>query len=194
MNQGVLGLASPLLTSLGLPQDGSGRIKVQPDLTIPEDPWIFVIGDAAHCADSDGNPLPAIAPVAVQQGRYVAALIREGADPVQRRPFVYTDRGILATIGRAQAVAQIGLLRLSGLPAWLLWCVVHVLLLIEFRSRLRVMSEWVWYYLTFKPGARIIYMKTRQASEEAERRRRPPRGLTRKTDLVSNEKIEKRAM
>jgi NADH:ubiquinone reductase (H+-translocating) len=186
--------ASPLLASLGLPQDGSGRIKVQPDLTIPEDPWVFVIGDAAHCADSRGNPLPGIAPVAVQQGRYVARLIREGADPGQRRPFDYTDRGMLATIGRAQAVAQIGLLRLSGLSAWLLWCVVHVFLLIEFRSRVRVMSEWIWYYLTFKPGARIIYMKTRQASEEAERRSRTPRGLTRSTDVISKDNIEKRAM
>jgi len=186
--------ASPLLTSLGLPQDGSGRIKVQADLTIPEDPWVFVIGDAAHCADPDGNPLPGIAPVAVQQGRYVARLIREETAPDQRRPFSYADRGMLATIGRAQAVAQFGFLRLSGLSAWLLWCVVHIFLLIEFRSRARVMSEWIWYYLTFKPGAGIIYMKTRQASEEAERRRRAPRGLTRKTDLVPTEKIEKRAM
>lgn len=101
---------------------------------------------------------------------------------------------MLATIGRAQAVAQMGFLRLSGLPAWLLWCVVHVFLLIEFRSRVRVMSEWVWYYLTFKPGARIIYMKTRQATEEAERRRRTQRGMTRKTDAPQTEKIEKRAV
>ena len=147
-------------------QDGSGRIKVQPDLTIPGRSWIFVIGDAAHCAGPGGNPLPGIAPVAMQQGRYVARLIREETAPDQRRPFVYADRGMLATIGRAQAVAQFGLLRLSGLFAWLLWCVVHIFLLIEFRSRVRVMSEWMWYYLTFKPGARIIYMQTRQASEE----------------------------
>jgi NADH dehydrogenase len=186
--------ASPLLASLGLPLDGSGRIKVQQDLTIPEDPWIFIIGDAAHCADQAGNPLPAIAPVAVQQGCYVARLIRQETALDQRRPFIYSDRGMLATIGRAQAVAQMGFLRLSGLPAWLLWCVVHVFLLIEFRSRVRVMSEWVWYYLTFKPGARIIYMKTRQATEEAERRRRGQRGLTRKTDVPQTEKIEKRAV
>ncbi|MEO5864353.1 MAG: NAD(P)/FAD-dependent oxidoreductase [Nitrospiraceae bacterium] len=184
--------ASPLLTSLGLPQDGSGRIKVQRDLTIPEDPWVFVIGDAAHCADLGGNPLPGIAPVAAQQGRYVARLIREGTAPDQRRPFVYADRGMLATIGRAQAVAQIGLLRLSGLSAWLLWCVVHIFLLIEFRSRVRVMSEWIWYYLTFKPGARIIYMKTRQAIAEAERRRLAPPGLTRRNDSVP--KIEGQAL
>ena len=176
--------ASPLLTSLGVPQDGSGRIKVQQDLTIPGDPWIFVIGDAGHCADLGGNPLPGIAPVTVQQGRYVARLIREGTAPDQRRPFVYADRGMLATIGRAQAVAQIGLLRLSGLSAWLLWCVVHIFLLIEFRSRVRVMSEWIWYYLTFKPGARIIYNKTSQTIEEAERRRLAAGGLTRRNDAV----------
>jgi NADH dehydrogenase len=158
--------ASPLLTSLGVPQDGSGRIKVQPDLTIPGNPWIFVIGDAAFCADPGGNPLPGIAPVAVQQGRYVAMLIRGETALDQRRPFVYADRGMLATIGRAQAVAQFGLLRLSGLSAWLVWCAVHIFLLIEFRSRVRVMSEWVWYYLTFKPGARIIYALQRQSSEE----------------------------
>jgi NADH:ubiquinone reductase (H+-translocating) len=179
--------ASPLLTSLGVPQDGSCRIKVQPDLTIPGDPWIFVIGDAAHCAGPGGNPLPGIAPVAVQQGRYVARFIREDIAADQRKPFVYADRGMLATIGRAQAVAQIGLLRLSGLSAWLLWCVVHIFLLIEFRSRVRVMSEWIWYYLTFKPGARIIYMQTRQPSEEEGRHRRTHRGLNRRSESVQKD-------
>jgi NADH:ubiquinone reductase (H+-translocating) len=159
-------MASPLLTSLGVPQDGFGRIKVQGDLTIPDDPWVFVIGDAAHCPVAGGGALPGVAPVAVQQGRYVAMLIRGETPPDQRRPFVYADRGMLATIGRAQAVAQFGLLRLSGLTAWLVWCVVHIFLLIEFRSRVRVMSEWVWYYLTFKPGARIIYTLQRQSGEE----------------------------
>ena len=158
--------ASPLLTSLGVPQDESGRIRVQGDLTIPGDPWIFVIGDAAHYAGPGGDPLPGVAPVAVQQGRYVAMLIRGKTAQDLRRPFVYADRGMLTTIGRGQAVAQFGLLRLSGLPAWLVWCVVHIFLLIEFRSRVRVMSEWVWYYLTFKPGARIIYTLQRQSGEE----------------------------
>jgi NADH dehydrogenase len=102
----------------------------------------------------------------VQQGRYVAMLIREETAPDQRRPFVYADRGMLATIGRAQAVAQFGILRFSGLVAWLLWCVVHIFLLIGFRSRMRVMLEWMWYYLTFKPGARIIYTRLRQSYEE----------------------------
>jgi NADH dehydrogenase len=179
--------ASPLLSSLGVPQDGSGRIKVRQDLTIPGDSWVFVIGDAAHCTGSDGNPLPGIAPVAVQQGRFVARLIRGEVAADQRRPFVYADRGMLATIGRAQAVGQIGLVHLSGLSAWLLWCVVHIFLLIEFRSRVRVMSEWIWYYLTFKPGARIIYMKMRQTSEEEGRPRRAPRDLTRRNELDPKE-------
>jgi NADH dehydrogenase len=158
--------ASPLLASLAAPQDSSGRIKVQPDLTIPGDPWIFVIGDAAHCPGPDGNPLPGLAPVAMQQGRYVATLIREDLAPERRKPFVYADRGMLATIGRAQAVAQIGLFRFSGLVAWLLWCVVHIFFLIGFRNRVRVMSEWIWYYLTFKPGARVIYELPRSFRKE----------------------------
>ena len=158
--------ASPLLASLAVPQDKSGRIHVRADLTIPGESWIFVIGDAAHCADPSGNPLEGLAAVAVQQGRYVARLIREETAPDQRRPFVYADWGMLATIGRAHAVAQFGLLHLSGLFAWLLWCVVHIYLLISFRSRMRVMAEWIWYYLTFKPGARIMYTRLRQSSEE----------------------------
>lgn len=149
--------ASPLLGSLGAPQDRLGRVIVEPDLTIPGDPQVFVIGDAAHCAGPDGAPLPGLAPVAMQQGRYVAALIDDGIPPGQRRPFVYADRGMLATIGRAQAVAQLGPLRFAGVLAWLLWCVVHIFFLIGFRNRVRVMLEWMWYYVTFKPGARVIY-------------------------------------
>ncbi|HKY70821.1 MAG TPA: NAD(P)/FAD-dependent oxidoreductase [Nitrospira sp.] len=149
--------ASPVLNSLSVPQDGSGRIKVQSDLTIPGDPWIFVIGDGAHCIGKDGRPLPGLAPVAMQQGRYVATLINHHTPPEQRRPFSYSDRGMLATIGRAKAVAQIGPLHVSGLFAWLLWCVVHIFFLIGLRSRVRVMSEWIWYYLTFRPGARLLF-------------------------------------
>ena len=158
--------ASPLLASLSVHRDGSNRIKVRPDLTIPEDPWIFVIGDAAHCVGPDGNPLPALAPVAMQQGRYVASLIRHEIPPEQRRPFVYADRGMLTTIGRAQAVAQIGPLHFSGLMAWLLWCVVHIFFLIGFRNRVRVMLEWMWYYITFKPGARVIYQLPQLLQED----------------------------
>ena len=149
--------ASPLLNTLSSPQDSNGRIKVQPDLTIPDDPWIFVIGDAAHCVGNNGRPLPGVAPVAMQQGQYVAHLIDQDIDPARRSPFVYADRGMLATIGRAQAVAQFGSIQASGFFAWLLWCVVHIFFLIDFRTRFRVMSEWAWYYLTFKPGSRLIF-------------------------------------
>ena len=149
--------ASPLLDTLSVPQDSSGRIKVRPDLTVPDDPWIFVIGDAAHCMDNNGTPLPGLAPVAMQQGRYVAALIDQAPPHEQRRTFAYKNRGILATIGRAQAVAQFGPLHMSGLPAWLIWCFAHIFFLIGFRNRVRVISEWMWFYLTFKPGARLIF-------------------------------------
>lgn len=151
--------ASSLLNTLSAPQDSFGRIKVRPDLTIPDDPWIFVIGDAAHCVGHEGKPLPGVAPVAMQQGRYVADLIDQAIAPDQRPLFVYADRGMLATIGRAQAVAQFGLVHVSGLFAWLIWCIVHIFFLIGFRNRFRVMSEWVWYYLTFKPGARLIFQR-----------------------------------
>lgn len=158
--------ASPLLNTLSVPQDASGRIYVQSDLTIPGDPWIFVIGDAAHCVGSDGKPLPGLAPVAMQQGRYVAKLIAQETAPERRRPFVYADRGMLATIGRAKAVAQLGPVHVSGLLAWLLWCIVHIFFLIGFRNRVRVMSEWIWYYVTFKPGARLLFEQPRQSQNE----------------------------
>ena len=149
--------ASPLLETLGAALDGAGRVKVGADLTIPGEPWIFVLGDAANCTGEDGKPLPGLAPVAIQQGRYVADVIQHDTAPSERRPFIYVDRGMLATIGRAKAVAQIGRLHVSGLFAWLLWCIVHIFFLIGVRSRLRVMSEWVWYYITFKPGARLLF-------------------------------------
>lgn len=149
--------ASPLLNTLGADQDPRGRVKVQPDLTISGDPWIFVIGDAAHCLDRDGIPLPEIASVARSEGRYVARLINEELSPAHRVPFSYQDRGMLVTIGRSNAVAQIGPLRTSGLIAWSLWCVVHILFLIGLRKRVRVISEWAWYYLTVEPGARLLF-------------------------------------
>jgi NADH:ubiquinone reductase (H+-translocating) len=149
--------ASPLLNTLSVPQDSCGRVKVRADLTIQDDPWIFVIGDAAHCLDRDGKPLPGIAPVAMREGQYVAKVINEELLPEQRSPFTYTDRGMLATIGRAQAVAQFGPIHATGFLAWSLWCIIHVFFLIGLRNRVRVMSEWTWYYLTFKPGARLLF-------------------------------------
>ncbi|HEY7130014.1 MAG TPA: NAD(P)/FAD-dependent oxidoreductase [Nitrospira sp.] len=159
--------ASPLLKTLGAALDGIGRVKVGSDLTIPGEPWMFVLGDAANYRGEDGNSLPALAPVAIQQGRYVADVIAQDKSPSERRPFVYVDRGMLATIGRAKAVAQIGRLHVSGLLAWLLWCIVHVFFLIGVRSRFRVMSEWIWYYITFKGGARLLFERPERHHHEA---------------------------
>ena len=159
--------ASPLLDTLSVPQDTNGRVKVRADLTIPDDPWIFVIGDAAHCQGRDGKPLPGIAPVAIQQGRYVARLLNQALLPEHRVPFTYIDRGMLATIGRAQAVAQLGSIHATGFLAWALWCIIHIFFLIGFRNRFRVMSEWVWYYLTFKPGAKLIFERPRESHDKA---------------------------
>lgn len=153
--------ASKLLESLHVPLDAAGRVIVRSDLTIPDDPWIFVLGDAASFRDRQGHPLPGLAPVAIQEARYVATVIARRTAPAERAPFHYADRGTLATIGRAQAVAQFGSLGLSGVWAWLLWCVVHIFFLIGFRNRFRVMSEWMWYYLTFKAGARLMHMNPR---------------------------------
>ena len=158
--------ASPLLKTLGASLDGAGRVKVAADLTIPGEPWIFVLGDAANCTGEDGRPVPVLAPIAVQQVRYVADVIQHDAAPAQRRPFVYVDRGMLATIPRAKAVAQIGRLHVSGLFAWLLWCIVHIFFLIGVRAGLRVMSEWIWYYVTFKPGARLLFEESARSHHE----------------------------
>ena len=149
--------ASPLLGSLETPLDPQGRVIVEQDLSIPEDPSIFVIGDAACFRTDEGTPLPALAPVALQQGRYVASIIQQAIPPDQRRSFRYVDRGTMTTIGRAKAVAEIRGLRFSGFIAWVLWCVVHIFFLIEFRNRVRVSLEWLWYYLTFKPGTLLLY-------------------------------------
>jgi NADH dehydrogenase len=156
--------ANPLLRSVGAPIDRQGRVCVERDLSVPGDAMMFVIGDAACALDAEGHALPALAPVAMQQGRYVARLIRENILPASRPPFVYHDRGTMATIGKAKAVAQIGPIRTIGMMAWLLWSLVHIFFLIGFRNRLRVMFEWAWYYVTLRPGARVI-IGTKEFSE-----------------------------
>lgn len=146
----------PLLKTLDVELTKTGTIAVNPDLTINNDPDVFVIGDSAFSKDKKGNILPAIAPVAMQQGRYVAKIIRKNSPPEKRKKFIYNDKGTLATIGKAKAVAVIKGLKLSGLFAWITWCIVHIFFLISFRNRFRVMGEWAWHYLTNKPGIRLI--------------------------------------
>lgn len=159
-------IASPILRSLDVPLDQTGRVRVERDLSLPGDPWTFVIGDAAHCESPEGRALPGVAPVAMQEGRYVAGLIAHDIRKEHRLFFRYRDRGMLATIGRAKAVARFGPVSSSGLVAWLAWSFIHIFFLIGFRNRFRVMVEWIWYYITFKPGARLIYGKPRGLREE----------------------------
>ena len=149
-------LASPLGRTLGVPVDRAGRVLVEPDLSIPGYPGVFVIGDLAALVDAQGKPLPGTAPVAMQQGNTAAHNIERVIAGRAPRPFRYRDRGNMATIGRNSAVADIHGLRLTGFVAWLAWAVVHVLNLIGFRNRVLVALQWLWSYLTFQRGARLI--------------------------------------
>ena len=149
-------MASPAGAWLGVPTDRAGRVPVGPDLTAPGHPEVFVLGDTAAAAGPDGRPLPGVAPVAKQQGEYVARLLRARAAGRDIGPFRYRDYGSLATIGRKRAVAEFGRLRVTGLSAWLLWGVAHVWFLIGFRNRAAVALSWIWSYLTFQRGARLI--------------------------------------
>lgn len=147
---------SPVIKTLEVETDRSGRAIVNDDLTIVNYDNIFVIGDAAAVKYENGDYIPAIAPAAMQQGRHVAYIINKNVKDKSQRKFKYNDRGMMATIGKAKAVAVIKGLKFSGVFAWLLWSIVHVLFLISFRNRLRVMAEWIWYYITNRPGIRLI--------------------------------------
>jgi NADH dehydrogenase len=157
--------ASPLGKRLGVAVDRAGRVPVQPDLSLTGHPEVFVIGDLAAAKDEHGKFLPGVAPVAIQQGKYVAKLIRKevetplhrnGLAAEPRSPFHYWDKGSLATIGRAAAVAQFGKIHISGFIAWLSWLFVHILFLIGFRNRVLVFIQWAWSYVTYERGARLI--------------------------------------
>ena len=148
--------ASPLGRKLGVPVDRAGRVLVRPDLSIPGHSEVFVVGDLAALNDENGKLLPGVAQVAIQQGDWVAETIARDLEHQPRREFHYHDKGSMATIGRAAAVAQIGKFELSGYFAWLAWLFVHILFLIGFRNRLLVMTQWAWSYLTFERGARLI--------------------------------------
>lgn len=151
--------ASPLLDTLGEEQDRIGRVIVRKDLSVPSASNVFVLGDAAHAKDKGGNPLPGLAPVALQQGKYIADMLKKEIKGKQRKPFSYIDKGNMATIGRAKAVADIRGFSFSGLFAWLLWGLIHIFFLIGYRNRFRVFAEWVWHYITFKRGVRLIAKK-----------------------------------
>ena len=162
--------ASPLGKKLGVPTDRAGRVLVNPDLSVPDHSEVFVIGDLAALKDASGKLLPGVAPVAILEGRFVAKLLRReirqemksvpastiGTAPASRRPFHYFDKGNLATIGRAAAVAEFGKIHISGFMAWLTWLFVHIFFLIGFRNRVLVIIQWAWSYFTYERGARLI--------------------------------------
>jgi NADH dehydrogenase len=148
--------ASSVLKTLDCPLDKQGRVIVGPDLSIPGHPELFVVGDAACAMDKNDKPLPGLAPVAVQQGRYVAYIVRKRLPPEKRVPFRYFDKGTMATVGRTKAVGMFGKFRFSGLIAWLAWCFVHILYLIGFRNRLTVLTQWLFSYFSSQRGARLI--------------------------------------
>ncbi|MDP3238260.1 MAG: NAD(P)/FAD-dependent oxidoreductase [Myxococcales bacterium] len=151
------GVEAPALSrTLGVELDRSGRIKVNPDLSVPGHPDVYVIGDLAYFPLPDGSSLPGLAPVALQQGRRAAKNIEAAVSGQPKKPFKYVDKGIMATVGRASGIAQAGALRLSGMIGWLAWLFIHVLYLIGFRNRLLVMLQWAWAWVTYGRGARLI--------------------------------------
>jgi len=153
--------AVPVTRSLGVETDRAGRIKVRPDLSLPGHPEVFAVGDIAALTDVKGQVVPGVAQGAMQGGAHVAKLLAHDLavgprPPAQREAFVYWDKGNMATIGRSAAIAQIGRMHISGLPAWLAWLALHLVFLIGFRNRVSVFLSWVHSYFTYKRGARII--------------------------------------
>ncbi|MFO1488824.1 MAG: NAD(P)/FAD-dependent oxidoreductase [Verrucomicrobiota bacterium] len=150
--------ANPLTKRLGVETDRAGRVKVNPDLSLPGHPEVFAIGDLVSLLQPNGQPVPGVSPAAMQMGRHVAKIltreIRGETSP--RQPFKYFDKGTMATIGRSAAVAWIGKLKFSGLLAWLAWLFVHLIFLIGFRNRLVVLLNWAYSYFSFKRSARLI--------------------------------------
>ena len=154
--------ASPAGKWLGTEVDHAGRVKALSDLSVPGHPNVFVIGDTAS-ATQDGKPLPGIAPVAMQAGRYVASVIAHRVEGKElNKPFQYRDKGNLATVGRSYAIVDIGKIRLTGLIAWLMWLVVHIYYLIGFRNRFVALFQWAWTYFTYSRGARLITYENEQ--------------------------------
>ena len=152
--------ASPLGVRLalaaGIETDRMGRVPVGADLSISDHPEVFVIGDLANCPDRQGKPLPGVAQVAMQQGRYVADLLRDRRRGVETKPFAYRDRGEMATIGRNRAVAVIGSMNLTGRLAWLAWFFVHLMFIVTFENRLLITLQWAWIYVTRNRAACLI--------------------------------------
>jgi NADH:ubiquinone reductase (H+-translocating) len=147
--------ASPLGRALGVPLDRAGRVPVNPDLSIPGHPEVFVVGDMASIS-TKGKPVPGVAPAAMQMGRLAARNVRRDLQQRERIPFVYRNKGDLATIGRHRAIADFGFLQLTGIIAWWFWLFLHIMYLAGFRNRIAVLIEWAYSYFTYERGARLI--------------------------------------
>jgi len=162
--------SSPLTKKLGCELDRGGRVKVNPDLSLPGHPEIFAIGDLALVLQADGKPVPGVSPAAMQMGKHVAKIIEAeinaDAKPTARPPFKYWDKGTMATIGRSAAVAVLGRLKLSGYPAWLAWLFVHLIFLVGFRNRTAVLFQWAYSYFSNRRSARIITHQPQEVEED----------------------------
>lgn len=164
--------ANPVLRQLPAEFDRRGRISVEQDTSLPGYPEVFVIGDVANMTDAKGKAVPGVSPAAMQMGRHVAKIIQKELKefrhiPVtERKPFKYTDKGTMATIGRSKAVAEVGGLKFSGPFAWLLWLAVHLIFLVGFRNKATVLLQWAYAYIGYRPGARVFDLPTSERQEE----------------------------
>jgi NADH:quinone reductase (non-electrogenic) len=162
--------ASPLGKQLGVPTDRPGRVLVSADLSIPGHPEVFVIGDMAGAKNPDGTPLPGVAPAAMQMGTYAAKTVLARIDGKNTDPFKYLDKGSMATIGRNKAVADLHFARFGGYLAWLAWLLIHLVFLVGFRNQIQVFFQWIWAYITFGRGSRLIYGRFRPVVDPTEPR------------------------
>ncbi len=152
--------ASALTAKLGAPLDRAGRVLVKPDLSLPDHPEVFVIGDACSIVDCDGQIVPGVSPAAIQEAKHVSRIILDELEGHPARPpFDYWDKGSMATIGRSAAVAKMGPIQFTGFLAWIAWLVVHLLFLVGFRNKVAVLWQWFYSYLTYRRGARILIRK-----------------------------------
>ena len=149
--------ASSLITKLDTKTDESGRAIVDSFCSLIDDRDVYVIGDAAHYKDMNNQPLPGIAPVAIQQGKYISNIIRNKNKRNKKKPFKFSDKGMIATVGKYKAIGKIGNVEISGITAWLFWSVIHIVYLIGYRLKLLVIIEWIFSYLFNKKGTRLIY-------------------------------------
>jgi NADH dehydrogenase len=165
--------AVPLTKKLGVELDKAGRIKVNPDLSVPGLPGVFAIGDLAILLQKNGKPVPGVSPAAMQEGRHVAKIVEDeidlGAGRSPRPPFKYWDKGTMATIGRSKAVAEVGKFKFSGLLAWLTWLFVHLVFLIGFRNKIFVLLQWAYSYFAYKRSARIIVTSPPELAEKTQK-------------------------